>query len=797
MSKKNAYLLNSEYVVITNVDDANEDVICKVGDSSLFEKFNVFHKNHVMDETVDNNIYLSLELLCTIRNKSDGIKVLITRYDPQISKNVRLCCFGMVDDNKDSVSKWLFDNRVPLTYGVRYTNINVDLTNNKKISLRLIDLDIKEPYCVVGEDTVITYVPCKDSSNMYSEIPLYDNGLTPFLPEYSKETKIVEERKKEHEESLNAILSQFPIMTFDKEQLKNTNNAFQNLMVGLANSILSHNDSSSSTSCECTNDSTKNTNDNETKALPNIIPRSILKKPNDNTNTNNDNANILRNLFLAKKEEEKLFRPSSLRDKILKGFKDIKKYNIDIDLKKNGIGGYDDVMNEIFRRALLPRTFSYKYRYGSTKRVKGIILHGKTGTGKTSIARAIAERSNCMVSVINGPEIFNKYIGSSEENIRRYFIEARKNKDIEHIIIFDEMDSICKKRGNDTDGRHHDSVVNQILSFMDGYEKDKNILIIGTTNRLDRIDDAMLRPGRFEVIIEVPLPSSSQRKSIFDIHTAPLISRKIIQDYQDFIDDLVNMTYNYSGADIEGLINDVISDHNLREYHIKKDDKVPNEIITYKDFEKVINKKRVDGDTVDISDINVNIIIDEKNIFNDMTSVLIFGDERHANTIATKYMGRRTMISVGSIDDDRNTISKINDMYNDICGMNFCSLVVYNFDCLIEYVSSHNFDRSLYFKFIRILQNIRSKYNKIPHIKNEGESIDRMFIITTTNREMVEELNMKKYFNVIMDLDESHDVNKDMVRLKEMRDLLKERDIDDEKNVDVKKDVDVGKDVDV
>lgn len=156
------------------------------------------------------------------------------------------------------------------------------------------------------------------------------------------------------------------------------------------------------------------------------------------------------------------------------------------------------------------------------------MLFGPPGTGKTLIARQIGQMLNAKEpKIVNGPEILNKFVGASEENIRKLFKDAEveykaRGDDSElHIIIFDEIDAICKQRGSKNDGTGvGDSIVNQLLSKLDGVEQLNNILVIGMTNRLDMIDEALIRPGRLEVHMEIGLPDEKGRLQIFKIHTA-------------------------------------------------------------------------------------------------------------------------------------------------------------------------------------------------------------------------------------------------------------------------------------
>lgn len=163
--------------------------------------------------------------------------------------------------------------------------------------------------------------------------------------------------------------------------------------------------------------------------------------------------------------------------------------------------------------------------------------------------------------VINGPEVLNKYVGQSEENIRKLFADAEreyKEKGEEsglHIIIFDELDAVCKQRGSGAGGGTGvgDSVVNQLLSKLDGVDQLNNILVIGMTNRMDMIDDALLRPGRLEQHVEISLPDEKGRVQILNIHTAKMRSNQNLDRDVD-LEELARRTKNFSGAEISGLV---------------------------------------------------------------------------------------------------------------------------------------------------------------------------------------------------------------------------------------------------
>lgn len=235
----------------------------------------------------------------------------------------------------------------------------------------------------------------------------------------------------------------------------------------------------------------------------------------------------------------------------------------DFKFENMGIGGLDSEFSTIFRRAFASRIFppGLVDKLG-IQHVKGMLLYGPPGTGKTLIARQIGKMLNAREpKVINGPEVLNKFVGQSEENIRKLFADAEKEykeKGEEsglHIIIFDELDAVCKQRGSGGGGGTGvgDSVVNQLLSKLDGVDQLNNILLIGMTNRLDMIDEALLRPGRLEVHMEISLPDEYGRTQILKIHTQRMRDNNVM-DSDVNLPELAQLTKNFSGAEIAGLV---------------------------------------------------------------------------------------------------------------------------------------------------------------------------------------------------------------------------------------------------
>lgn len=232
-----------------------------------------------------------------------------------------------------------------------------------------------------------------------------------------------------------------------------------------------------------------------------------------------------------------------------------------------GIGGLDTQFEQIFRRAFASRVFppSVVERLG-IRHVRGVLLYGPPGTGKTLIARQIGKMLNGKEpKIVNGPEVLNKYVGASEENIRNLFKDAEADyaklgeaSDL-HVIIFDEIDAICKSRGSVKDGSGvHDTIVNQLLTKIDGVDALNNILLIGMTNRKDMLDEALLRPGRLEVQVEIGLPDEAGRVQILQIHTGKMSAESFLGKDVDLA-ELAARAKNFSGAEIEGLVKSATS----------------------------------------------------------------------------------------------------------------------------------------------------------------------------------------------------------------------------------------------
>ncbi|KAG5234967.1 Vesicle-fusing ATPase family protein [Salix suchowensis] len=256
----------------------------------------------------------------------------------------------------------------------------------------------------------------------------------------------------------------------------------------------------------------------------------------------------------------------------------------EFNLQSLGIGGLGAEFADIFRRAFASRVFPPHVQASNAvssssyidpiqdmhilgiKHVKGMLLFGPPGTGKTLMARQIGKMLNGREpKIVNGPEVLSKFVGETEKNVRDLFADAendqRTNGDQSelHVIIFDEIDAICKSRGSTRDGTGvHDSIVNQLLTKIDGVESLNNVLLIGMTNRKDLLDEALLRPGRLEVQVEISLPDENGRLQILQIHTNKMKENSFISPDVN-LQELAARTKNYSGAELEGVVKSAVS----------------------------------------------------------------------------------------------------------------------------------------------------------------------------------------------------------------------------------------------
>ncbi len=209
------------------------------------------------------------------------------------------------------------------------------------------------------------------------------------------------------------------------------------------------------------------------------------------------------------------------------------------------VGGLDDELDQVREMIELPMRHPELFRTLGIEPPKGVLLHGPPGTGKTLIARAVANEIDAHFETISGPEIMSKYYGESEEQLREVFEEAAEHEPA--IVFIDELDSIAPKR-EDVQGDVERRVVAQLLSIMDGLEERGRITVIGTTNRVDAVDPALRRPGRFDREIEIGVPDETGREEVLQIHTRGMPMADDVD-----LGRLAGNTHGFVGADLESL----------------------------------------------------------------------------------------------------------------------------------------------------------------------------------------------------------------------------------------------------
>ncbi|MFL6309585.1 MAG: CDC48 family AAA ATPase [Nitrososphaera sp.] len=272
------------------------------------------------------------------------------------------------------------------------------------------------------------------------------------------------------------------------------------------------------------------------RSLRRILPEINLDQPKIP-------AEILNKIKITKQDFDEALRdvqPSAMREVL------VQRPNIGWD----DIGGLHQVKEELVEAIEWPLKHADLFAEANIEPPKGILLHGSPGTGKTMIAKAVAATSEANFISIKGPELISKWVGESEKGVREVFRKARQAAPC--VIFFDELDAIAPRRGGGSEGDGHvtERVISQMLTELDGLEDLKGVVVIGATNRPDIIDEALLRPGRFDRILEVPAPDKEARKQIIQIHT-----KKRPLESNVNLDKLIDMTEGMTGADIAALVN--------------------------------------------------------------------------------------------------------------------------------------------------------------------------------------------------------------------------------------------------
>jgi transitional endoplasmic reticulum ATPase len=217
------------------------------------------------------------------------------------------------------------------------------------------------------------------------------------------------------------------------------------------------------------------------------------------------------------------------------------------DVRWSDVGGLDEA-KQVLREAIeWPLRHGDLFLQVGTTPPKGILLSGSPGSGKTLLAKAVAKESGVNFIAVKGPELLSKWVGESEQSVREVFHKARLAAPC--IIFFDEIDALCPVRGSGgSDSGVGDRIVSQFLTEMDGIEELKGVVVLGATNRLDMVDPALLSPGRFDLVVDLPLPDRNTRRAILAVHTQ---GKPLAPDVN--LDTLADLSEGLMGGDIASL----------------------------------------------------------------------------------------------------------------------------------------------------------------------------------------------------------------------------------------------------
>ena len=310
-------------------------------------------------------------------------------------------------------------------------------------------------------------------------------------------------------------------------------------------------------------------------------------------------------------EDEKL--PPETLDKLIVNNDDFQKALIEItpsgmrevfienpDVKWDDIGGLKEVKQQLQEAVEWPMKYPALYDKLGHRMPRGILLHGPSGVGKTLLAKAVATESEANFVSVRGPELLSKWVGESERGIREIFRRARQASPC--VVFFDEIDSIAPIRGAGAETAVTERVVSQLLTELDGMENMHGVIVLAATNRADMIDPALLRPGRFDKIIQIPMPDKDSRRQILEItaKVIPAVSDKNELDYVN-LDKISEMTDGMSGADVAAIANTAVSIviHEYLDKHPTKEElekATTSAKVTMRHFEEAVKKVKTQKD---------------------------------------------------------------------------------------------------------------------------------------------------------------------------------------------------------
>jgi len=380
--------------------------------------------------------------------------------------------------------------------------------------------------------------------------------------------------------------------------------------------------------------------------------------------------------------------------------------------------------------------------------------------------------------IVSGPEILDKYVGGSQKKIRDLFSDAEAEYKLKgdqsqlHLIIFDEIDAITKQRGSTGDSTGvNDSIVNQLLAKMDGVESLDNILILGLTNRMDFIDEALLRPGRFEVKIEINLPDEIGRQQILRIHTKHIREQSMLDSLVN-LDDVATKTVNYSGAELEGVVRNAstfaLTRHmsSIEDQEITSSSSNPTTIkITVDDFDRALREvKPLFGPALD-EQIQIQPVVGYGERYDTLwdnscsfvkqlkqsnktsrISLLLEGKEGSGKTSIAIKLARYTEFPfvklLSAQPFEQATAQKINKAFDDAQKSDFSVIILDDLERLIQYVGGRFSNLVLQTLLVRIKDTFA--------IAQQGKKL--LILATTSNENILDELGLLGCFNAAINI---------------------------------------------
>ena len=349
-------------------------------------------------------------------------------------------------------------------------------------------------------------------------------------------------------------------------------------------------------------------------AINRLIKNKKIKINSENLEENNINEELdLENLYIEQEDFTYALtqiQPTSKRE----GFTTIPNVTWD------DVGGLKELREELYYDIVLPITEPSKLKIVGISKAVGVLLYGPPGCGKTLLAKAVANEAKANFISIKGPELLNKYVGESERAIRSLFIRAKNSSPC--IIFFDELDALVPKRSQENNNSS-ERVVNQLLTEMDGLEDRKQIFIIAATNRPDIIDPAMLRPGRLDKLLYVPLPDHNDRCSILETITKNL---KLDQDIELGQINGDKRMEGFSGADIAALVREAQL-HALKRLNEKEKERIKKENENKMENENNNNKAKEKNEV----EFRINMSDFEYSLNNILPSVSLNDKKKYEN----------------------------------------------------------------------------------------------------------------------------------------------------------------------